>query len=258
MKQLWIHLVSISLALLTIVPTASAQSSGSGGSSRPWLLSSAAEGRASKRFTLQEWLENKDRRALMDMWLSLNTPSPYELVFGGGQMRYDLTETTSGVVTTTSHDVFFGEISAYAKFVGLTAEYQNNLSQNYNALTGQFNLRIFGNTVQGSHITLHYGLRTQTESSGLYRLNQTYPAVTLQIYLMKYFGIDGHYRAYGEYAEPTLGNTSGDELRAGLFVEYGLMRIFGQHYEERQTSKTPTTQTDSQKKGTRVGLMFYF
>lgn len=234
-----------------------AQTSGSS-SSRPWLLSTAAEGRASKRFTLQEWLENKDRRALMDMWLSLNTPSPYEFVFGGGQLRYDQTETTAGIINQTSHDTFFGEISAYAKFVGLTAEYQNNLSQNYNDVTGQFNLRIFGNTVQGSHITLHYGLRTRTDTAGAYRLNQTYPAVTLQIYLMKYFGIDGQYRAYGEYAEPTLGNTSGDETRAGLFIEYGLMRIFGQHYEERQTSKTPTTQTDTQKKGTRVGLMFYF
>ncbi len=194
----------------------------------------------------------------MDMWLSLNTPSPYELVLGGYQLRYDLESTTNNLTTTTSHDAMMGELSAYAKFVGLTGEYQNNISEDFNDVTGQFNLRIFGNTVQGSHITLHYGLRTRTARDGSWRLNQTYPAATLQIYLMKYFGIDGHYRIYSSYTEPTFGDTKGDELRTGVFIEYGLMRIFGHYLEERQNSNLNGVETQTRRKGSRVGIMFYF
>lgn len=241
-----------------VVSFAEAQSSGGGGSSKPWLLSSAAEGRAAKRFTLQEWMEGKDRRALMDMWLSLNTPSPYELVLGGGQYRYTLDATSAGVTTSNSYDSTHADFAAYAKFVGLSGEYQKNAAENFIDSTGLFNLRIFGNTVQGSHITLHYGLRTRVSEANNYRLNQQFPGATLQIYLMKYFGIQGHYRAYQPVTETFYGETSGDELRYGVFIEYGLLRLYGNIFEERQNSKLNSVETNLRRKGSQIGLQFYF
>jgi hypothetical protein len=229
-------------------------------SSRPWLLSTGAEARAAKRFTLQEWLENKDRRALMDMWLSINTPSPYEFVVGGSMFHYTLDSTTGTAGSTTSKDIggYSGEVSAYATFVGVTGEYANNTEDGFNDTTGMFNLRLFGNTVQGTHITLHYGLRTRKASDNSYRLNQQFGAATLQLYLMKYFGIEGNYRKYLPYSEAHFGDTEDNELNAGAFIEFGALRLFGDWYQEKQDSKLNGVETKIDRTGTKIGIKFYF
>lgn len=234
--------------------TSWAQSSGS----RPWLLSTGAAAREAKRFTLQEWLENKDRRALMDMWLTINTPSPYEFVVGGSLFHYSLETTSNGSITSKTIDGYNGEISAYARFVGISAEYANNTQEGFNDVTGIFNLRLFGNTVQGSHITLHYGLRTRTASDNSYRLNQQFAAGTLQIYLMKYFGIQGNYRKYFSFTEDRFGETESNEINAGAFIEFGALRLFGDWYQEKQNSKLNNVESNFDRTGTKIGIKFYF
>lgn len=227
--------------------------------SRPWLLSTGAAAREAKRFTLQEWLENKDRRALMDMWLTINTPSPYEFVIGGSMFNYTLqTTVTDTPAQSKSVGGYSGEISAYARFVGLSAEYSNNTEEGFNDVAGIFNLRIFGNTVQGSHITLHYGLRTRNAADKSYRLNQQFGAATLQLYLMKYFGIQGNYRKYLPYSEDHFGETEGNELNAGAFIEFGALRLFGDWYQEKQNSKMNNVETKYDRTGTKIGIKIYF
>lgn len=231
---------------------------GSKAGSKPWLLTQGSAAREAKRFTLQGWLENKDRRALMDMWLTINTPSPYEFVLGGSMFRYKLDTSVAGASASRDFNNTAAEISAYARFVGVTAEYANNNEEGFNNITGIFNFRIFGNTIQGSHITLHYGLRTKTAEDKSYRLNQQFPGVTLQLYLMKYFGIQGNYRAYLPYSESFYGETSGDELNAGVFIEYGILRLFGDFYQERQNSKLNSIETNFNRTGNKFGIKLFF
>ncbi|MEQ1722563.1 MAG: hypothetical protein ABL930_05265 [Pseudobdellovibrio sp.] len=253
-------LILLAIMALLATPQIQAQSSsgGSSGRSRPWLLSQSAAARESKRFTLQEWLENKERRNMMDMWLSLNTPTPYEFVIGGSLQSYSTELSSLGVTTSESHSTINGEISAYAKFVGLSLEHTNNSEEKFNDTTGIFNLRVFGNTVQGSHLTLHYGLRTRTANDGSYRLNQPFPAITLQLYLMKYFGIQGNYRGFTPVTESFYGETSADEITYGAFIEYGALRLFGDVYQERQNSKLNNIESTQKRGGARVGLKLYF
>lgn len=260
MKQIIYFLTILCLSnLIFLSNSALAQDSASPGSgSRPWLLTQGSAAREAKRFTLQSWLENKDRRALMDMWLTINTPSPYEFIIGGSMFRYKLNSEVAGASSTRDFNSSSAEVSAYAKFVGITAEYMNNNEEGFNDITGLFNFRVFGNTVQGSHITLHYGLRTRSASNGSYRLNQQFPAATLQIYLMRYFGIQGNYRAYLPYSEAFYGDTKGDELNAGVFIEYGILRLFADWYQERQNSKLNNIETNLERTGSKVGLKFYF
>ncbi|MBC7741734.1 MAG: hypothetical protein H7061_06040 [Bdellovibrionaceae bacterium] len=229
------------------------------GSSRPWLLSKGAAARESKRFTLQSWLENKDRSALMDMWLTINTPSPYEFIVGGTLYNYTLkTEANKIPGADIKHQSSSGEISAYAKFVGITGEYSNNIEEHFNDVTGIFNLRVFGNAVQSSHLTFHYGLRTRTADDKSNRLDQQFPAVTLQIYLMKYFGIQGNYRSYLPVTDQVFGETQGDELTAGAFIEFGSFRLFGDWYQERQNSKLNSIETKTDRTGSKAGLKLFF
>jgi hypothetical protein len=105
---------------------------------------------------------------------------------------------------------------------------------------------------------LRYGLRTRIAENRSYRLNQLFPAVTLQIYLMKYFGIQGNYRSYMPYSEAFYGDTQGDATTAGVFIEYGILRIFGDWFQENQSSKKNNVETNYQNTGNKVGVKFYF
>src|SRR5436190_22356647 len=42
------------------------------------------EEKAKTRWSLQDWLETRDKMRLMDLWLALHSPSPYEFFVGGG------------------------------------------------------------------------------------------------------------------------------------------------------------------------------
>ena len=244
MNKLFILLL---LSLLALQATAQEYNKG-------YSMQKRSEQRAIQRFTLKEWMESKDRRALMDLWLSINTPSPYEFALSTSYFQYSL---DSGGIKDAKKSLE-GSFDAYATLVGVTAQYQNNIEEKFNDVTGLFNLRIFGNTLQGTHITFHYGLRTRTQSDNLYRLNQNFPAATLQLYMTKYFGVQSHYRLYLPSSESYYGDTTGDELNAGIFIEYGPLRLFGDYVEERQSSRLLNVNSYIIRKGTKVGLKIYF
>ncbi|MFZ3229738.1 MAG: hypothetical protein WA160_06010 [Pseudobdellovibrio sp.] len=221
-------------------------------------LSKSAEKRSLKRFTLKEWMEGKEKRDMMDMWLSVNTPSPYEFYLSGSLNQYSFDSTTNNISTQTTKKSYEGSFAAYATMVGLTAEYQNNTEENFNDMTAMFNLRLFGNTLQGTHLTVHYGLRTRTDNGGQYRLNQSFPAVTLQVYLTKNFGLQGHYRYYLPITESYYGDTQANDYAAGAFIDFDAFRIFGDYYQEKQNSKLNAIDSSLIRTGTKIGLRIYF
>lgn len=217
-------------------------------------LNKRAEQRSLKRWSLKDWMEGKEKRDMMDMWLSLNTPSPYEFYLSGSLNQYQ-TDSTGAQLSKKSYE---GSVAAYATIVGLTAEYQNDTDENFNDLTGIFNLRVFGSTLQGTHLTLHYGLRTRTDNDGLYRLNQPFPAATLQIYVTKFFGFQGHYRQYQSINESHFGDTKASESTIGAFIDFDAFRIFGDYFHEKQNSNLNGTESTIDRTGSKVGLRIYF
>lgn len=245
------------ISLLTLIQffneIAEAQeSSGSGG--RPWLLSRGSAAREAKRFNLYDWMEQKNRNQVMDMWLSLNTPSPYEFMLGINMNQYNTDDGT----TSAKFKSYEGELSAYALLVGLTGEYQNNTEEHFRDTTGMFNLRLFGHTLQGTHLTVHYGLRTREDSVGAYRLNQQFAAGTLQLYLFKYFGIYGNYRHFFPVTEAHFGETEGSVQSSGVFIDFASLRVMGSYFKEQQKSLKNAVETNIDREGTKVTLQLYF
>ncbi len=251
------------LLILLISSAGWAQSTGSRTSTkRPWLLSNKSEAETAHRFSLAEWLDTKNRNNSMDMWLGHNTNADiYEFKLGLNLLQDDVkTQTGSGPsVSSGSFRSYEGEFSAYAKNVGLTAGYHNNTEENFNDTTGMFNFRLFGKSMQTSHLTLHYGLRTRLGNGPIsYRLNQQFPAATLQIYLVENFGVYSHYRKYLKVNEAVFGDTEGSDLQYGVFIEYGRLRIFGNIFEENQNSVLNNVNTNINHKGSKIGIQLYW
>jgi hypothetical protein len=245
--------------LSSLAPALAAGSSpsftGDSSSSGKGSFTERAERRESKRWTLQEWLAQKDRNSMMDAWLSMNAPSPYELMLGGSYNSFqtDITNTTA-----TKHTTYAGSFSAYAQFVGLTAEYENNTDEGFNDSAGLFNLRLIGHTIQGSYLTLHYGQRTRNIDLNSVRLTQQFGQASLQLYLIKNFGFDGLYRSYLPTSETTLGDVTGNTTEGGAFIDYKNFRVFGTWYKELLMYKKSGTETDTTRSGIRSGVKIFF
>ncbi|MFN3453591.1 MAG: hypothetical protein ACK41T_01430 [Pseudobdellovibrio sp.] len=228
----------------------------SSSSDRPWLLSKGSAAREAKRFNLYDWLEEKNRNKVMDMWLSINTPSPYEFMLGGSFNQFN---TQNEIASLDSKNKSYQlEASAYALLVGLTGEYENNTEERFHDMTGIFNLRLFGHTIQGTNLTAHYGLRTRKDNSGQYRLNQQFAAASFQLYLMKYFGLTSHYRYFFPFEESFYGDTKSDLQSYGAFIDFASLRIMGSYFYERQNSKKNNVEQRILKKGTKISLQLFF
>ncbi|WP_413288503.1 hypothetical protein [Bdellovibrio sp. HCB337] len=241
----------LALFVMAFAFNAGAQSSGGGGE-----FTKRAERRESSRWTLQEWLAQKDRNRMMDMWLSMNSPSPYELMLGVSYNSYELD--AGGGAAVDKNTSYQGTFSAYAQFVGLTAEYENNTQEGFNDLSGLFNLRLLGSSIQGSYLTLHYGMRTRNQNAPELRISQQFAQVSLQMYAIKQFGFDGLYRSYLPTTEATLGDVKGTLTEGGAFIDFKNFRVFGSWYKDVQSTTNAGTTVENIRTGIRSGLKIFF
>ena len=211
-----------------------------------------------KRWTLQEWLETRDRNRMMDLWLSMNSPSPFEFMATGSLWNYGV---SSAGGAETKYDSYIGGLSANAQFIGLSVEHQNNSKENYSDLTGSFRIRLLGNSYQSSNLNFGVGSRTRIENSSgaANSVRNITTEADLQVYLSKYFGIRGQYR-YFEPADNTLlgGSLGGTQTRAGLFIDFNKIRIFGNSLTESTTLKTPGSESTTIRTGIESGLMIFY
>lgn len=251
-----------SLLLLCIISFSTASFAQQSGGSR-WGsgidFTQRAANREKGRWSLSEWMEMKNRNRMMDMWLSMNSPSPFEFSLGGAYNSYRTQIQGSG--SETSANSFSGDFSAYAQFIGVTAEYENNTQEQYNDLSGMLNVRLLGNSIQNTSFTIHYGQRTR-EAAGTssYRLNQQFGQASLQVYLTKYFGLNGSYRFFLPISTDELGDVGGNVTEAGLYIDFKAVRLFGHWYKESQKTKIPaaTDDTVTDRAGIRSGVKIFF
>jgi len=256
MKRFNHILILILLSFASFSHAAGSGSSGGGGGGSSGDFTQRAERRQSQRWTLQEWLAQKDRNRMMDMWLSMNSPSPYELMLGISYNSYD--QEATGAATANKYTSYQGTFSAYAQFVGLTTEYENNTQEGFNDLSGMFNLRLAGSSIQGSYLTLHYGMRTHTQSTPQLTLRQQFAQASLQMYVIKQFGFDGLYRYYMPTTDDTIGDVKGNLTEAGAFIDFQNFRIFGSWYKDVENAQLGGVITEYTRTGIRSGLKIFF
>ncbi len=248
-----IFLFSVSIGFVSV---ASAADSGSRFDFRQ-----KATAKQGSRWTLQEWLAQKERNHMMDLWLGMYAPSPYEFYVKGSLQNYNLTvDPSAGGTDQKSYQSYSGGLGAYATIVGLEGDYENNAEEKYNDLSGSFNLRVLGNAVQGTHLILKYGLRTRDgEVSGQkFRVGNQFAGADLNLYLTKFFGLKGLYNHYFKTNDSNLGDISGSRSEAGIFIDFEMVRVFGQWFNDIQKNELNNVPTEIKRTGTQIGLQFFF
>lgn len=225
-------------------------SSGSGWSQR-------AQARETKRWTLQEWLDQKSRNALMDQWLVMNSPSPFEF-----SLKLDSFSVESKVdsLAAENHNSSSGAVAAYAGFVGLYAEHENSHKENLSDAVGLLQFRLLGDSLQATSLTLGVGQRTR-----LFEYSSTNRSVRnltgqaqIQMYLTRYFGLKGTYRYYSPVDDTNLGEVFGHLTEGGLFIDFKGVRVYGDYFQDTQRMKPSGVDAKIKREGIKTGLQFFF
>ncbi|MBC7398084.1 MAG: hypothetical protein H7333_11630 [Bdellovibrionales bacterium] len=174
------------------------------------------------RWSLDDWLSTKDRSRSSDLWLSFNSPSPYEFFLMGAANFTQLENASQGMTST------FG-LGAYAQAVGLEFDRETLVGP---AVNGRLHFRIFGSNVQNTNFTLHLGIRQRMETS-VYR--QAYYGASATMYLKKSFGVTAQWRSYFSATPNAHGELGGSRIQAGPFIDYGALRVLGNWISESET-----------------------
>lgn len=216
-----------------------------------------AEKKAGSRWTLKDWLEQKERNQMMDLWLGMYAPSPYEVIFSVSQQAYDTS--INNPETRTAHKSLQGSFAFYALILGLEANYENNIEEQFQDSTGLLNLRIIGNANQGTHLNVFYGLRKHTDNAGT-EIIQQLVGTDIDLYIEKHIGLHFNYKHFLPNNEGSLlGEVTGQRTEGGAFFDIGFVRFFGNYYQETFNNKPEATaRIDRTRLGYHYGLKFYF
>lgn len=219
-----------------------------------------AESKEKSRWTLQEWLAQKERNRMMDLWLAMYAPSPYEFFLSGSYNSYATKWDPESLGSEKSYQSFTGSLGAYATIIGLEGQYENNTAESFNDLSGSLNIRVLGNAVQGTHLTLRYGLRTRTGDwqGTSFRVGNQFAGAELNLYLTKYFGLSGRYNSYFPKEDENLGSISGFRSEAGAFIDFSSFRVFGNWFQDKQTNDKAGVKNSVDRSGVQTGLRFFF
>lgn len=206
------------------------------------------EDKYKNRWTLADYFDTQRKVRMQDMWLAMNTRNdPFEFYVGyDSAVMSDSDKTFSGR-TSRAH------VAAYAQFVGLEGQWveEKTLGQGWN---GALLIRVLGDSVQNTNLTLGYGIRNRKIQNVEYQ--NAYLHGSLSFYFTRYFGLDYLYR---HLQSVTVGGTelSGSESEASVFIDYSFIRPY---VSLKTVDHKWKSVTESQQKATGLylGLKLFF
>ena len=153
------HLLKFSLAIaavILLIMTSSSAFADEGGGS--------ASKTPPSRWSLDEWLKQKQRNRLMDQWLSIHESSPYEFFVGADGMSISATSDATGSNQQVVNNAYRASVGAYATNVGLEGVYENLTDLNSKSAEGSFHVRLLGTSVRSTSLDAHYAIKNRDEN----------------------------------------------------------------------------------------------
>lgn len=193
------------------------------------------------RWSIADWLEQRDKMRMQDMWLAMHSPSPYEFYAAAA---YKTGSTGSG----GNYQGWDATFAAYAHMFGAEIQYQSsNIDTRWLALA---NFRLMGYHNQATNLTVQGGVRNEMRS-GVSLWNPLLGA-NLTLYIAKPAGILVLYRyvfarSAGGVALPT------HRFEAGGFIDFQFVRAYVDYFSENAAGDT--TRSFS---GLQAGARIYF
>lgn len=212
------------------------------------------------RWSLADWLQQKQKNQLMDMWLAKNSlSSHFESFLEARSVNYGLSNGQIGS-EVENHNIYGAALAAYAGVAGLRGTYDSD-SQERSGWSGSVNLRLLGQAMQDTHINIEYGLRglklgNQTDAENF---QNQFGGVSMNIYLARSFGLEGIYHRILPAESTSKRTLEGEDSRAGIFIDFSFVRVFG-HWRNELLRFNGGGQPDTTelRQGYGGGLRFYF
>lgn len=198
------------------------------------------EAKQKNRWSLSEWLDTRDRMRMMDLWLALHSPSPYEF-YVAGLYR------TGNLEAGGYYGGWNLTVAGYAYLFGV--EFQRDWANTGNRSMGLVNFRIFGYHNQATNLTLQGGLQSDGGSGPA--LWNGVAGAHMTLYLSKGFGVTGLYR----HRFPRVTGIAASAWRGevGAFIDFRFVRVLGEYFTEVENGN-PAASFNGVQFGLRVYL----
>lgn len=222
---------------------------------------SSSGGQPKTRWTLVDFLAQKQSIKLMDLWLSMNrSGSLFEASVGGGPVGYRYRETGGGVTTANGNKTSQQyTLSMFVGFFGIEGEYEET-NHDLKTYGGDVALRLLGDSQQGTHLTVKYGLQKREDSSNIPKeiWSNQFAQADLNLYIVSFFGIKGQYRHYLPDKSTQGTDLHGNRTTAGAFFDLGMLILYGDYFQEKLEYEKTTGITTKSREGFEYGAKFYF
>lgn len=215
------------------------------------------EQKKKSRWNIGDWLITKEKMRLMDQWLALHSSNPFfEGVISGGLSKYKLSYLPENQEKPEQkHKLSDGYAAFYFSIFGFEIHYVDS-DESFHALSTGINLRLIGNAVQGTHLTLQMGHRKFNEE---YDFRNYYIGGNLSLYLISFIGVEGLFRYYlPEKAKDSESILKGRKTEMGAFIDVSFLRIFGNWFTERLEYQQHNLTTTKDRKGLISGIKVFF
>lgn len=214
------------------------------------------QAKEAKRWSLSEWLSQKQRNKLMDTWLFYNQPSPYEFFLSIDTSSFDQEVLSGNTINEQSFRNYRGGFGAFVTMVGLYGEYETS-DEELEQWKALFMLRLLGSSDQSTNLTIHYGLANQNFNNDPIQFQVA--GGSMNLYIIKAFALTGRYD-YFLSAESEAGiKQEGSRYEAGAFIEYGALRFYGSWFQENMQLIDPTLLESTRlRRGILFGTRLYF
>jgi hypothetical protein len=214
------------------------------------------EQKKASRWTLADWLLTKQKMALMDQWLALNSSTSwFEFLLEGNGNKLTADNTPEARLPYESQAYRY-QGALYIKAFGLQGG-KDKVSGFQDSSFFQANLILLGSSAQSTHIQLHYGLRNLNLNEG--EISPNYWGASTTLYLLPFLGALYDYRKYTKDSAGALSLSEGSRQEVGGFVDIWFLRLKATYFKERLKLNSVTNGAyDQQISGWWGGAQLFF
>lgn len=218
------------------------------------------EEKKASRWTLADWLMTKQKMALMDQWLALNSSTTYFEFFLEGSGKELVADEVGDGRDPYDAQAYRYQAALYFRAFGLQGG-KDKFSGFTESTFYQANLILLGSSAQSTNIQLHYGVKNTTlvATSPQAELSPTYWGASSTLYILPFLGGIYEYRKYGKDSAGSYTLKGGSRQEVGGFLDVWFLRLKGTYFKERlELNSTSQGDYSQQVSGWWAGAQLFF